>query len=212
VPPGLYSSCDFQRTAGSCRWALPVSASPGPFFLTRICLFRTVARAFAFPYDRVVMSKAYGLYLGCSRAPIKRRIRSWIQPSHRRRGVEPNGSMNGSVPLWKRRGVACLAPDREGHAGLNGCVPWGHTGPQTRECSVQVTMRIRRRSLHTMRAFEQLSSYRPPQLEHAAAIGALANGLARHAVHVTLHPAHALSWHCLLRDRAFKALGTPRHE
>jgi hypothetical protein len=44
-----------------------------------------------------------------------------------------------------------------------------------------------------MRAFEQRSSYRPPQLEHAVAvsIGALANGLARHAVHVTLQPAHA---------------------
>jgi hypothetical protein len=56
------------------------------------------------------MSKAYGLYLGCSRAPIKHRIGSWIQPSRRRHGFEPNGS----VPLWKRRGVACLAPDREG--------------------------------------------------------------------------------------------------
>jgi hypothetical protein len=37
--------------------------------------------------------------------------------------------------------VASLAPDREGHEGLNGCVPsrWGHTGPPTslRECSVQ---------------------------------------------------------------------------
>jgi hypothetical protein len=44
---------------------------------------------------------------------------------------------NGSVPLWKRRGVASLAPDREGHEGLNGCVPWGHTGPLTGECSVQ---------------------------------------------------------------------------
>ena len=71
------------------------------------------------------MSKAYGLYLGCSRAPSKHRIGSWIQTSHRRHGVEPNGS----VPLWKRRGVACLAPDREGHEGLNGRVPWGHTGP-----------------------------------------------------------------------------------
>jgi hypothetical protein len=68
---------------------------------------------------RVATSRAYGPYLGCSRAPIKRRIRSWIQPSHRRRGVEPNGSMNGSVPLWKRRGVACLAPDRERHEGLD---------------------------------------------------------------------------------------------
>ena len=42
---------------------------------------------------------------------IKRRIGSWIQTSHRRHGVEPNGS----VPLWKRRGVASLAPDRVGH-------------------------------------------------------------------------------------------------
>ena len=82
----------------------------------------------------IVMSKAYGLYLGCSRAPIKRRIGSWIQTSHRRHGVEPNGS----VPLWKRRGVACLAPDREGHEGLGRCVPWDNTGPVTRECSVQV--------------------------------------------------------------------------
>jgi hypothetical protein len=62
------------------------------------------------------MSKAYGLYLGCSRAPIKRRTGSWIQTSHRRHGVEPKGS----VPLWQRRGVACLAPaDRVGHAGLS---------------------------------------------------------------------------------------------
>jgi hypothetical protein len=85
------------------------------------------------------MSTAYGLYLGCSRAPIKHRIGSWIQPSHRRHGVEP--TRNGSVPLWKRRrGVACLAPDREGHEGLARCVPWDNTGPgpMTRECSVQV--------------------------------------------------------------------------
>jgi hypothetical protein len=48
----------------------------------------------------IVMSKAYGLYLGCLRAPIKHRIGSWIQTSHRRHGVEPNGS----VPLAPRCG------------------------------------------------------------------------------------------------------------
>ena len=54
------------------------------------------------------------------------------RPLSRRHGVEPIGS----VPLWKRRrGVACLAPDREGHDhGLYGCVPWEHTGPWTGEC------------------------------------------------------------------------------
>jgi hypothetical protein len=59
----------------------------------------------------VVTSKAYGLSLGCSIAPIKLRIGSWIRTSRRRHGVEPKGS----VPLWKRRGVACLAPDHVGH-------------------------------------------------------------------------------------------------
>jgi hypothetical protein len=54
---------------------------------------------------RVVTSKVYGLYLGCSIAPIKRRVGSWIQTSHRRHGVEPNGS----VPLWQRRPGELLA-------------------------------------------------------------------------------------------------------
>ena len=68
-----------------------------------------------------MVSTAYGLSFGCSGAPIEHRIGSWIQSSRRRHGVEPNGS----VPLWKRRGVACLAPDqRVGHVGLNGCAPW----------------------------------------------------------------------------------------
>jgi hypothetical protein len=61
----------------------------------------------------VVVSKAYGLSLGCLRAPIELRIGSWIQTSHRRHGVEPNGS----VPLWQRRGVACLAPRSCGTRG-----------------------------------------------------------------------------------------------
>jgi hypothetical protein len=86
------------------------------------------------------MIRAYGLYLGArehpSSAVLDRASAIIVDPtetSHRRHGVEPNGS----VPLWQRRGVACLAPDREGHAGLNGCEPWGHTGPLARECSVQ---------------------------------------------------------------------------
>ncbi len=73
---------------------------------------------------RVMVIKALGLSIGCLRAPIELRIGSWIQTSHRRHGVEPNGS----VPLWKRRGVRCDTgftvlnpvrirnPDRRGRA------------------------------------------------------------------------------------------------
>ena len=61
----------------------------------------------------IVMSKAaYGLYrsayLGCWRAPIKHRIGSWIQPSHRRHGVSrmaPSQSRRygsaGSLLAWR---------------------------------------------------------------------------------------------------------------
>ena len=52
--------------------------------------------------------------------------------SKRRAGATVNGPV-GSVPLWKRRGVACLAPDLVGHEASDGCVPWDHTGPMTSE-------------------------------------------------------------------------------
>jgi hypothetical protein len=101
------------------------------------------------PAPTVVSKAHYGLYfkVGCSRAPIKRRIGSWIQTSHRRHGVEPNGS----VPLWQRRGVACLAPRSCGTrlGGPNGCEPWGHTvapGLWQGSAACNRTMRILTRS------------------------------------------------------------------
>jgi hypothetical protein len=70
----------------------------------------------------IVMSKAYGLYLGCRRAPIKHRIGSWIQTSHRRRhGVAPNGS----VP-------------RYGSAGDSELLAWCPSSPIVRDTKALV--------------------------------------------------------------------------
>ena len=78
----------------------------------------------------VMVIKHTGCILGARELPSSTVLDCGSKPRGRRHGVEPIGS----VPLWKRRGGACLAPDREGHDGLYGCVPWDHTGPWTREC------------------------------------------------------------------------------
>jgi hypothetical protein len=93
-------------------------------------------------------SEAYGLYLKWVLASTHQAPFWIVDPSNHRTGakVSSRSTLNGSVPLWKRRarGVACLAqaPDREGHEleGLGRCVPWDNTGPlkRARECSVQV--------------------------------------------------------------------------
>ena len=81
-------------------------------------------------HNQLRLVKHTGCILGAREHPSSTVLDRGSKPRGRRHGVEPNGS----VPLWKRRGVACLAPDREGHDGLYGCVPWDHTGPWTREC------------------------------------------------------------------------------
>ena len=61
----------------------------------------------------IVMSKAYGLSAGCSQAPNSP---YWIvDPDFAPDATE--SSLIGSVPLLKRRGVACLASDRDGTRG-----------------------------------------------------------------------------------------------
>jgi hypothetical protein len=79
----------------------------------------------------IVMSKVYGVYCGCSRAPNSPHWEEYDpnltpaatvmspidpQPHAGRHGDEPDRT----VPLWKRRGVTCLASDRTGHAALHG--------------------------------------------------------------------------------------------
>ena len=65
------------------------------------------------PALAIVMSKAYGLSAGCSQAPNSP---YWIVDPD----VTPDATVSsliGSVPLFQRRGVACLASDRDGTRG-----------------------------------------------------------------------------------------------
>ena len=109
--PYYYCGCAKKMSPPKGQWQ--AGGAPGPGWPALVRPGRAGQAHFARrpgrsdPAEGIVMTKAYGLYLGCWRAPIKHRIGSWIQTSRRRHGVEPNGS----VPLWKRRGVARLAPD-----------------------------------------------------------------------------------------------------
>ncbi len=82
------------------------------------------------------MSKAYGIYAGCSRAP---KSPHWIVDPN----VAPDAAVSSLVAL-SRYGSAGellawlpIVATVTGHAGLGLCVPWDNTRPITRECSVQ---------------------------------------------------------------------------
>jgi hypothetical protein len=86
----------------------------------------------------IVVSKAYGLYLGC--------LVSTPQAPYRICGSELSSGATGTSRMApspaSRYGSAgellAWRPDHVGHGAFNGCDARGHTGPLARECSVHV--------------------------------------------------------------------------